>query len=352
MSDDPTTHAAPADDADALRIALVEAALKVRDYQNTARPRLSDAGLVRKFPGLGSSRTYSRLVNGKATEIADSSVPGLAAAYEGVLDQVELEAVAATDDNRIFEDLAPTREVRDTVTGLLRSHGNARLAIIQGNTGTGKTMSLRAVAARFPRTAIYLEAEPGWSSPSAALRKINDALRSGIAGDKGRSDAKTTSALLDEIVGRLNESRRLLMIDEAHELTPKLLNCIKSIINQTSSWVLIACMDTLWRRIADTAWDETRQLAQNRLYRTVLLGPPTPSDIAYYLEQRLGLTGIAQPQLVAIADRSRVKGAWSFARRVAEKLAEMPEGDRDSQGVAEAVASAITDIDGRPPRSR
>ncbi len=307
--------------------ALVTWARSIRAWQESRPTRLSDEALVRRYPALGSTKTYKRILAG---DLAELRIEDWLEKYRGVSNQIDAESAGAATAE-IYDDLEPTRLVRAAVQNLLRSFGIERLVVVQGDTGTGKTTALAVVDEMFRGSTVKLEAHEGWRSFAAAMGDI--AVAVGVADSIDKLPV-SGSARLDAIVRHLGESRPIILIDEGHHVTAPVLNAIKTMINRTAARFVIAAQSTLWRKLAAASLQEAKQLLLNRLRERVHLGGPTAADVALYLARRAGLE-VGDDEVGEIVAAAGKYGSYAFLRRLGEALLGMPPADRDLEAALE-----------------
>lgn len=302
----PTTTTLPGED-------LVTYARTIRDWQIGRPSKLSDEALIRRYPSLGSTKTFKRILSGDTDELR---VEEWAAKYKAVLTQIDAEAVEASKNEDLYDDLDNATAVRTAVAKVVRSMGIERLVVIEGDTGSGKTSTLSVVASLYP--AIRLDASVGWRSFASAMGDL--ALALGMADSVGKLPV-SGSARLDAIVRHIGDSRLLILIDEGHHMTADTLNALKHLINVTQARFVVAAQSTLWRKLAAASLQEVKQLLLNRLSARVYLGGPTRDDAMTFLAHRCGLS--VEPETgIEIARTAAKYGNYAFLRRLAAALLE------------------------------
>ena len=310
---------------------ITEIAQQIRDWQT--KRGLSDTDLCRKFAGLGSTKTYTRLLKGDTDEL-DPERWHLE--YRQVLTLMEIEDQANPVDEPVYDDLRHMTAARLAVTDALQETGNDRLVIIEGNPGTGKTTAGTAIARRFGRKIVCCEVDEIWKdSPNAMLGGLLLAFE--VKNIPPSADLRRT-----KLIEILNATPVCLLIDEAHHFGPRTLNLVKTIINRTRTVIVWLAIPTLLRRLESAAYEEARQLTCNRLCERVRLGPPDPSDIAKFLERRLSLEpAAARAYAKPLAEKAPNYGNWKFillVTRAARKLAGKDQVDPDT--FAKAISAA------------
>jgi hypothetical protein len=321
------------DQAD-LAAALVAVAKQIREWQDAQKPRPSDEGMIRQFPGLGSSKTYKALREGNtAGLILENHLPK----YRGVWASIEtLAAKSAAEE--IYEDLDPAMAVAYAVTRLIPNLGKERLVLIEGPTGAGKTESLRLIARKYHGSIAEIEAHEGWNTLTCALGDILRGL-----GCKKNEVPITKAGCIDKIIEMLTERRGILAIDEGHHMTAQCLNVIKTIINRTNAVVIIAAIGTLWTKLTARNWEEARQLIHNRLLERVILRAPSTDDAETFLTRRCTIAGAVRSAAGKVAQMAEHNGRYAFLRRVSERVNSMGEG-ADAHAIIAAAESIRLEI--------
>lgn len=295
--------------------AVIAYAQAIRDWQTSRPTRLSDEALIRRYPALGSSKTYKRLVAGDLDEL---NVEIWTERYRGVLNQIETEEANAAESEELYDDLEPARAVRTAVNSVVRAAGIERFVVIEGDTGAGKSSSLSLIERLYPGAAYRVEASVGWRSFAAAMGGL--AVAVGLADDADKLPV-SGSARLDAIIRHLGESRRLLLIDEGHHMTADVLNALKTIINRTGARIVVAAQSTLWRKLQAASLQEAKQLLLNRLRARVHLTAPSYQDVRLYIQRRIGIE-ISDSAAQEIARVAANRGHYAFLRRLGAALME------------------------------
>lgn len=298
-------------------------AKQIREWQLSRG--LSDNELCKRFAGLGSTKTYKRILDG---DLAELDLERWQVEYDQVWALIELEAQSTQGDEPIYDDLwhvtAPTLAVKDAMA----ERGNNRLVIIEGPSGSGKTTAGRCLAARYGRRVVLTEADETWKDSLCSM--LGGILRSlGI-----RDIPVSTEDRKQKVLTLLAASPVCLVIDEAHHLGPRTLNLVKTILNQTPSQVVFLCIHTLFRKLECAAYEEAKQLTKNRLCERVKLNGPALSDVEKFLSRRLTFeAGALKPCARLCADTAAQHGSWNFVNLVARKcrqLAGKADVDQDT----------------------
>lgn len=129
------------------------------------------------------------------------------------------------------------------------------LVLVIGPTGVGKTTVAevivdRTVGAIYARAGHYCKSAAGLRNRLAELLNCNKRVRI----------AKDPRHVVDRIFDKLRESHRLLVVDQAHELTDDGLRFLFELKDRTGIGVLCLCTCDLWHRIQAEADEDHGQL--------------------------------------------------------------------------------------------
>lgn len=340
---EPAVETTPETDAAA---ELVAVATEIGTYQDSLRPRPGNGAMIRRFPALGSDKTYAAFLRGLTEGYRAEE---WLVKYRGVLCLIEEEATVRANEE-LYPDLRPAEETALAVAQLIRQRGKRRLVVIQGGSGAGKTSALSLIAAKYPGTCHRVDANEGWKSPLAAYRAIARAL-----GAKSRDGGNPVSAgdWLELIVAHVGQARPILLLDEGHHMTGQTLNGIKSMINETGLRVVIAAIGTLWDKLQRAANQEAMQLVRNRMHCRVILREPAAADVRRLIERRCHGYKASAARVQSLIAESKAYGLYNYVARVADEAADLAaEHDAAAPEVDDALLIAAAsnvrrDIDGR-----
>lgn len=303
----------------------------VRDYQE--RNGLKTAQLLRKFPGLGSDKTFASISKGDPEKLDELDLERWALEYRGVVNAIATLEEQAARDEVLYDDLGLARQLRVAVSAVMRENGNNRLVLLTGPSGSGKSKAGEIVQQRYGKKRVArCEANEAWrTSPAAMLDDMLAALGK-------RAQSQGTSTKLNLLIETLNPSRICMIIDEGHHMNPPCLNLLKTLINRTPGEFVILAMDTLFRRLEHSNYEEARQLTQNRLYQRIQVRNCELEDIALYVERRTGVK-LEDSMKTMIRDKSARHGHMSFTKLVCQQAAMMAANETiDAEHIARAVA--------------
>lgn len=166
------------------------------------------------------------------------------------------------------------------------------MGVIVGPPGTGKTAAVRNYKASHPNVWVMT------ASPSVAQHNVVlDALRElmGIPVMRGWLTMR-------QIIGKVQNTQGLLIVDEAQFLHPQALDELRSIHDQGEVGVCFVGNEEVWRQLDGGSQKAKFSQLHSRVGARVNLGRPSVHDIAHILdqfditdkEQRALLRGIAQ----------------------------------------------------------
>ena len=309
---------------------LVDLAKWVYAWQ--CQKELRDAQMIRKFPGLGSSKTYRDIRAGK---VESYDVERWLSEYRMIKNEVEVVEQEHRAEE-VFEDLSTVVQLRRAALGAMATNGSNRVVIVQAASGGGKSFALRALCNMYGSRIVPLEALETWNDkPGRMLADILEAC--------GKDSAPITpTACFKAVVKELKRSRRMVAIDEGQHLGPHCLNAVKALVNKTPGEFMLLALGTLWNKLETEAYQEAAQIAKNRLYERVVLELDI-KDVARYLKHSFG--GVPKGELgkmaTLIKQAADNNGDLSFVRGVCRLATEMM-GDEEvvsRETVMEAVAA-------------
>jgi len=274
--------------------------------------------------GLGSDKTWNKILKRDFSEMKiDERVTG----YRHVLNLLQ----DVREDDReepVYGDLSGPTAVRKGLTRAMMTSTVARVGIIEGESGTGKSSCLSVVRSIYGKRIVEMEVRAAWKdSPSAFLGQLLIELGE----QAGPNNAARRQRKVEET---LKASRRCLLLEEAHHLGPRCIDVVKSLVNQTKCEAILAAIPTLLRRVEREAFEESLQLFRNRLAFRVKL-KLTKGDVLKLLPRRLP-AAMTDDDLAEAAELLLLNGPKNgnyaltreVCRRVRETWAEEGFGER------------------------
>lgn len=290
---------------------LISIAKKIKQWQD-ARGKTT-SWMLRKYAGLGSDRTYNKLVSGNVDQL---SVDKQLANYRGVLLVIESIGDISEKSTEVIPEISNIVQVERAVLKAMEETGINRFVLIEGDTGTGKTTTMHYLLGKYGDHFRWMEMSVLFGdSPYNFLCLILQAY--------GHESMPSNAAAAFQLVLKEMKVRRGLLIDELHHAGPKVLNTIKTLINHTPGEIIGAAKETLWRELEKASWEDCRQLTQNRLAERVRLERLCAVDVARILKR--GCPGIDFKMDHAIAmlkKHAAGNGNLAFVRGVCRRAGE------------------------------
>lgn len=304
---------------------LVALATRIRDWQE--QRKYSDNELLRRCPGLGSTKTFTRILKG---DLAELDLDRWASEYRAVWALIESLTGRERVEEELYDDISTVVQLRRALVEILEETSIRRVVLLEGESGLGKSCALTLLQRKYGQRILVVEAaDVGVDNPNAFLGTILAAL-----GVNDRPASREDRLQL--VIRKLKEHRVALSIDEAHHLGPHCLNICKTLVNQTPCEVFLFALPTLWRRLERAAYEEVRQLLGNRLAERIKTGELRESDVRKILSRRVKIDSAQGAQ--AVFKEARSRGNLSFVAAVCKRLT-----DQDLDGVPthEALLAAI-----------
>lgn len=302
---------------------------------------LTKARWLKTYPELGTDKTYSKITSGNLVEL---DTDRWLDQYRHVWHQIE----STPDDpqeQELFELTGPMEFCRAFLE-TARERGNARVLLLQGESGTGKTSTLNVLCNKpYGARCLKIEATDAWKDRKG--RGTGGPLLRAIARALGLQDLPNRKdELVNAVVEKLCLNRKAILIDEAHHLCPEGVNIIKHLVNLTPGEFVLTALPSLWQRLESSreAWIECRQLTGNRLAERIVL-TLDPADVLVFMEHKLGnLVGwtkeLAAWAAKRVAESARSAGNLAFVRDVAKRLRKAVEAGEELKEAAISTAVA------------
>ena len=309
---------------------LVSLAQKIRSWQEPRK--LSDNEMLRRYPGLGSTKTFTRILK---SDLGELDVERWVSDYRAVWTVIESLTGRERDEEELYEDISTVVALRRALGDIFECRSLRRVILVEGDSGLGKSSALTFMQRKWGQRLIIIEATEVWGdNPNALMGAVLDAL--GV-----RDQAMSREGRLRQVVTKLKQARTALAIDEAHHMGPHCLNTCKTLVNQTPGEIVLLALPTLWRRLERGAYEEVKQLLGNRLAERIKLGDLRETDVKKLLSRRLGHDDAKSAAAVLKEARSqevgKPRGNLSFVAAVCERVV-----DQDTAVTHEVVLAAIS----------
>lgn len=317
---------------------LQRLALVILDYKQ--RSELTSQKLVHKFPAIGSDSTLSKFAKADPEKLREHNLDRWLLDYRTVVAQIESIGSAEQGAEEIYEDLAQVQALRVAVSDAMKENGNNRLVLMLGPSGSGKTRSGKIIQKLYtPKRVVFVEANVTWQNGLSPM--LDDLL---AALNVPAPESKAAKAKFNTVVAALNAKRLCLIIDEGHHMNPACLNLLKSLMNQSPGEFVVLAMKTLFRRLESGAYEEARQLTQNRLFERIQIMDCELADIGIYVERRTGIV-LEKGMRLMLQAESKQHGHMSFIRLVCKQALRLARdsGEKiDAEHIARAAAKVKT----------
>jgi hypothetical protein len=290
----------------AYRSELTERAELIRDWAK--QRNLSDRQLERKFPGIGSAATLSRILSQDWERVkVDRQLPN----YRAVCLLLEDYAKAEKRNEKVIDSLSRVIRVEAAIKQAMLNDDNTRLVMVQGPSASGKTTSTQLACSKLKGyEVVNTEADESWrESPMAMAMAIITGL-SGVSikrneGSQGKVTHVSARTALDEVYERISNRSMVLVIDQADMLGPKTLNTCTSVLNKCPRLVLVlVCLETLWNLLMTRHFETCRQLTENRLSARVVFQAANETDPDWVADATAILKDRIQWEKPDLADRA------------------------------------------------
>jgi type II secretory pathway predicted ATPase ExeA len=336
MSNNPTTPPSP--DATAIMIrrqteqALAGLANQIAAWwhrQMEADSKLRKGELLRRYPALGTDKTFNRFVKSDFSDTA-STLDTWLSDYRTVWQQIEELSVrqANTGTKTTLTEFSGVKRVRTAVAALTGEISTRRILLVTGESGTGKSCCVSVLKDLWGARVVSVEVMNVWADkPNRLLTAICEAVDMKTEGlPAGAADK------MPLLIKHLNATRTCLVLEEGHHMGPQMLNTLKTLVNQTPGEFVIIAIPTLLRRLQTAAYEEARQIfASHRLAERIDL-KVTAGDTALLLTHRFGPSNSIQPSAIWLTDPMRAPkhGNFGFIRDVANEV----EAQRKREGTS------------------
>jgi type II secretory pathway predicted ATPase ExeA len=304
---------------------LVALATRISDWQE--QRKYSDNELLRRCPGLGSTKTFTRIVKG---DLAELDLDRWLSEYRAVWALIESLSGREQNEEELYDDISTVVHLRRSLVEILECRSIRRVILLESDSGLGKSSALTLLQRKYGQRILIVEATEVWAdNPNAFLGSVLDSL--GV-----KEQAMSREGRLRQVTGKLRQNRTALAIDEAHHLGPHCLNTCKTLINQTPCEVILLALPTLWRRLERAAYEEVKQLLGNRLAERIKVGELREGDVKKLLLRRVKVEDGRSAQ--AMLKEARTRGNLSFVAAVCERISTQ---EIDGSPAHEAVLAAI-----------
>ncbi len=323
---------------------LLQLAKLIREHQQARG--WSMAELMRRHGGseaLGSDKTFNKILGSDFTEL---KVEKKVEDFRRVLALLEDTATAESEeDEPVFAEFVGAAQVRAGLVRAMNTATIARVGIVEGESGAGKSSILRVVRSIYGKRIVETQGRRAWNdSPSAFLGQ----LLIDLGENPGTPRASERQRKVEQV---LAARRACLALEEAHHLGPRCLDVLKNLVNVTKTEAVLFAIPTLLKRVETEAFEEARQIFTNRSAFRVRL-KVHQSDLLLMLSHRLPAS-MAEAEKVQAAELLKAncakRGHYAFAREVCRRVRDTwrEEGFSRPVTLADIVTAAETEIANR-----
>jgi len=228
--------------------------------------------LVKELKELLKEKQYSIAVAAKAMDISKTTLHlWMNGKYSGNTDKVEdaverFIEIEKLREGKVKLPFIVTSIVEDVFDIAKTCHVENEIGVCYGNAGLGKTFAVKRYALENPDV-ILVEADLGYT-PKVLFSEIHKKL--------GFDGFGTIHKMFLDIIDRLKDSGRLIIIDEAEHLPYKSLELLRRIYDKAEVGILLVGM----KRLLDNLKGEKQQYAQlySRVGIKFQLNPLTTTD--------------------------------------------------------------------------
>lgn len=165
------------------------------------------------------------------------------------------------------------KRVRDV---LRLAHVEGEAVVLFGQAGLGKTSSLREYCKQAP-DALMIETDPTYTA-KVLLQKL-----AAMLGAEGKG---SLNELMDTVVGRLRDSGRIILVDEAENLPLRALECLRRVHDKTGCGLVLAGMPRLLVNLRGKN-GELKQLYSRMAFKLDLGESVPDEDLAQIVAQAM-----------------------------------------------------------------
>ena len=289
---------------------------------------LSDAKFCTEIAHLGSTKTYKRILNEKdpLEELdLDKQIRNYEAAVETIATRRSKDKLAEPE----YEDFENVLSVRAALGRAMEEDGLQRFVCVEGETATGKDASINVILKKWPAITVVVNANPFWADsfgvPTQTIFSALNIVRKRSKEEGGgplpmpRYPADRAAAIFEA----LRERKLILVINEGHHCGVRMIDFIKTIINETPSVVALFCHPALLRRLEMDNYAQSSQLFGNRLCERVYLPTPPADEIAMMMEKRgvkFADAGVANDAAKELSLEAPNLGNWTYIKLVTREL--------------------------------
>ena len=167
-----------------------------------------------------------------------------------------------------FKELENTKKV---IFAAKHAHRNCGIVLVRGDSGAGKTTALQYYVSQNAGV-LYVTADSGTKTANSILSEISAAL--------GRRKCGNKQKLMKTLVNYLDGTKRLIIIDEADQLTLDALQAIRSLNDQAGVGIVLAGNNKLFQQmVSGVRGGEFDQIRTRILLKPSVINEYTADEI-------------------------------------------------------------------------
>ena len=167
-----------------------------------------------------------------------------------------------------------TAVAKDVHTVCQYSHVNRDIGLVYGEAGMGKTYALREYQRAHPDT-ILLRCNPSWKTPQAMLEAVLLEVGRKVRG------MNALHRHIRELVGALEETGRLVILDEAQFLGTRSLEVVRTLHDEAEVGIVLSGNLDVYSQMHGEGMASFAQLfSRVGIRRQILLGAPRSYELA------------------------------------------------------------------------
>lgn len=314
--------------------------------QMAADDRLRKSELFRRYPDLGTDKTFGRFLRGDFSDTA-TTLEDWVDEYRTTWAAIEELGVRqrAQGVRNVLHTLSGVKAARKAIIGLTEEASTRRVILVTGDSGCGKSCIVLSLQQRWGSRVVPVEVQSVWQDkPNRLLGAICAAV-----GMKSAGLPDSPADKMQLVISHLKSTRTCLVLEEGHHMGPQMLNAIKTLTNQTPGEFVVIAIPTLLRRLQMAAYEEARQVFNShRLAQTIAL-KITASDALLLMTDRLGEFEGARQAAAWLVESTRAPrhGNLGFVRDVIDEVMETrartgDDGQMTAQDITRAADAVIS----------
>lgn len=299
-------------------------AASVHDWwqsQMQSDDRLRKSELFRRYPDLGTDKTFGRFLRGDFSDTA-TTLEDWVDDYRSTWAAIEELGVRqrAQGVRNVLHTMSGVKAARKAIIGLTEETSTRRVILVTGESGSGKSCIVLSLQQRWGSRVVPVEVQSVWADkPNRLLGAVCAAV-----GMKSAGLPASPSEKMSLVIAHLKATRTCLVLEEGHHMGPQMLNAVKTLTNQTPGEFVVICIPTLLRRLQMAAYEEARQVFHSHRLAQTLALKITAGDALLLITDRLGEFDGARQAAAWLVETTRAPrhGNLGFIRDVIDEAVE------------------------------